>query len=220
MKAAPFLFACLLLSGCAAPPAATVVPDEEVRALMARGRGGPGAGRDRLRPGDERAHLGPAQRGPEPAADAADRHVRRLAHQDGLRPYAAAARRRRKARPRRAAPALLPRPLPAYDNRPYDFSDLAGDERWRRLIRRIPLAHASGFANFRWVEPDRKPRFHVDPGARYGYSAEGKAIPHDERSRPSAAGSMDTTIEDQARMWAGIVRGEGLSAASRAMLVR
>ena len=31
---------------------------------------------------------------------------------------------------------------------------------------------------------------------------------------------MDTTIADQARLRAGIVRGEGLSAASRALLVR
>jgi hypothetical protein len=31
---------------------------------------------------------------------------------------------------------------------------------------------------------------------------------------------MDTTIADQARMWAGIVRGDGLSAAARAELVR
>jgi hypothetical protein len=44
--------------------------------------------------------------------------------------------------------------------------------------------------------------------------------PHDERSSVSAAGSMDTTIADQARLWAGIVRGDGLSEASRAELVR
>lgn len=68
------------------------------------------------------------------------------------------------------------------------------------------LAHSSGFANFRWLEDDRKPRFHFEP--------------HDERSNVSAAGSMDTTIEDQARMWAGIVRGDGLSETARAELVR
>ena len=44
--------------------------------------------------------------------------------------------------------------------------------------------------------------------------------PHDERSSVSAAGSMDTSIADQARLWAGIVRGDGLSASSRAELVR
>lgn len=53
-----------------------------------------------------------------------------------------------------------------------------------------------------------------------GYGLDGTMEPHDERSGPSAAGSMDTTIADQARMWAGIVRGDGLSAASRAELVR
>jgi CubicO group peptidase (beta-lactamase class C family) len=167
---------------------------------------------------------------------------------------------------------LLPKPLPAYDKKPYDFSDLAGDERWRKLTPRILLTHASGFANFRWLEPDGKLRFHFDPGSRYGYSAEGMYIlqliveqglgldtgremqrrvfdrfgmpntsmqwrpdfaanladgytlegkmePHDERSRVSAAGSMDTTIDDQAKLWAGVVRGDGLSKASRAAMV-
>ncbi|MEM7016129.1 MAG: serine hydrolase domain-containing protein [Pseudomonadota bacterium] len=168
---------------------------------------------------------------------------------------------------------LLPRPLPEYKQRRNDFSDLAGDERWRSLTPRIILSHSTGFANFRWLEDDRKLRFHRDPGTRYGYSGEGFYIlqlaieqglgletgaamqkrifdrfgmtrtsmmwrpdfaenladgyaldgsmqPHDERSRPSAAGSMDTTIADQARMWAGIVRGEGLSTTARAELVK
>lgn len=165
--------------------------------------------------------------------------------------------------------SLLPRPLPEYD----DYRDLAGDDRWRALTPRILLNHASGFANFRWLEDDKRLRFHYQPGSRYGYSGEGFYIlqliiesglgldtgkemqsrvfdrfgmtrtsmswradfaenladgyradgsmePHDERSRASAAGSMDTTIADQARLWEGIVRGEGLSAASRAELVR
>ncbi len=164
---------------------------------------------------------------------------------------------------------LLPKPLPEYE----EYRDLAGDGRWRALTPRILLTHASGFANFRWLEPDRRLRFHFDPGARYGYSGEGFYVlqlvleeglgldvgremqtrvfdrfgmtrtsmawrpdfaanladgyaldgtmePHDERSRASAAGSMDTSIEDQARLWAGIVRGEGLSRSSRAELVR
>lgn len=167
---------------------------------------------------------------------------------------------------------LLPRPLPEYRDDD-DYSTLAGDERWRALTPRILLTHTSGFANFRWLEPDRRLRFHHDPGTRYGYSGEGFYIlqlileeglkldvgkemqrrvfdrfgmtntsmtwrpdfaanladgytadgamePHDERSRVSAAGSMDTTIADQAKLWAGIVRGDGLSAKSRAELVR
>ncbi len=168
---------------------------------------------------------------------------------------------------------LLPRPLPEYDDGDDDYSDLAGDERWRSLTPRILLTHTSGFANFRWLETDQRLRFHYGPGSRYGYSGEGFYIlqlileqglgldvgkemqirvfdrfgmtntsmswrpdfatnladgygldgtmePHDERSGVSAAGSMDTSIADQARLWAGIVRGDGLSAASRAELVR
>jgi CubicO group peptidase (beta-lactamase class C family) len=53
-----------------------------------------------------------------------------------------------------------------------------------------------------------------------GYGLDGSMEPHDERSGVSAAGSMDTSIADQARLWAGIVRGDGLSAASRAELIR
>ncbi len=164
---------------------------------------------------------------------------------------------------------LLPRPLPQYD----DYRDLAGDERWKALTMRVLLTHTSGFANFRWLERDRKLRFHHDPGARYGYSGEGFYIaqlileealhldvgaemqrrvfdrfgmtrtsmqwrpdfqanladgfmvdgtpePHDERSNVSAAGSMDTDIDDQARLWAGIVRADGLTAASRTEMMR
>ncbi|MES2899113.1 MAG: serine hydrolase domain-containing protein [Pseudomonadota bacterium] len=164
---------------------------------------------------------------------------------------------------------LLPRPLPSYP----DYADLAKDERWKKLTPRILLTHSTGFANFRWLEADKKLRFHFEPGQRYGYSGEGfyllqlivesglgldagkemqrrvfdrfnmpntsmkwrpdfnanladgygidgKFEPHDERSRVSAAGSMDTSIADQANMWAGIVRGDGLSKASRASLVK
>lgn len=53
-----------------------------------------------------------------------------------------------------------------------------------------------------------------------GYALDGTFEPHDERSNVSAAGSMDTTIDDQARMWAGILRGDDLSEKSRAELVR
>ena len=53
-----------------------------------------------------------------------------------------------------------------------------------------------------------------------GYGLDGAMEPHDERSHVSAAGSMDTSISDQARLWAAILRGDGLSEASRAELVR
>jgi hypothetical protein len=53
-----------------------------------------------------------------------------------------------------------------------------------------------------------------------GYGADGAFEPHDERSNVSAAGSMDTSIADQARLWAGIMRGDGLSQRARAELAR
>src|SRR4051794_788601 len=52
--------------------------------------------------------------------------------------------------------AYLPKPLPAYAR----YAGLAGDERWRRLTLRILLDHSSGFANFGFLEPDEKLRFH------------------------------------------------------------
>lgn len=53
-----------------------------------------------------------------------------------------------------------------------------------------------------------------------GYALDGAFEPHDRRDNVAAAGSMDTTIADQARLWAGVLNGEGLSRASRAELVR
>ncbi|WP_417470608.1 serine hydrolase domain-containing protein [Maricaulis sp.] len=53
-----------------------------------------------------------------------------------------------------------------------------------------------------------------------GYAMDGTFEPHDRRDWVSASGSMDTTIADQARMWAGLVRGEGLSAEARAERIR
>jgi len=53
-----------------------------------------------------------------------------------------------------------------------------------------------------------------------GYAFDGSLQAHERRFRVRAAGSMDTTIGDQARLWAGIMRGEGLSPASRAALVK
>lgn len=172
----------------------------------------------------------------------------------------------------------LPRPLTDYgsdeiEDRYARYSDLAGDERWRALTPRILLTHSSGFANFGFLEPDGKLRFHFDPGRRYAYSGdgimllqfvleeglgldvgaemqrrvfdrfgmsrtsmtwrpdfaanladgwteEGEPQPHDERSRTRAAGSMDTTISDVARLAAGVSRGEGLSMEMRTELTR
>ena len=168
----------------------------------------------------------------------------------------------------RSIATYLPKPLPEY---PF-YEALKGDDRWRKLTPRILLSHTSGLANFAFLEPDQKMRFHFDPGSRYAYSGEGIILlqfvletglglkvgdemqrrvfdrfemtrtsmmwradfaanladgygidgafaPHDQRSRPRAAGSMDTTIADFAKFLAGFSRGDGLSAKSRAEMV-
>jgi CubicO group peptidase (beta-lactamase class C family) len=53
-----------------------------------------------------------------------------------------------------------------------------------------------------------------------GWKADGSIEPHDERSKVRAAGSMDTSIADMARLAAGIARNEGLSPQSAAERVR
>jgi CubicO group peptidase (beta-lactamase class C family) len=72
----------------------------------------------------------------------------------------------------------LERPLPEYptENKYAPWADLAGDERWRSITARHALTHSIGFANFAFVEPDGKLRFHFDPGARYAYSGEGMIL--------------------------------------------
>jgi CubicO group peptidase (beta-lactamase class C family) len=48
-----------------------------------------------------------------------------------------------------------------------------------------------------------------------GWDIDGKPQPHDQRSRVRAAGSMDTTITDMAKMAAAMVRGFGMPASGR-----
>jgi CubicO group peptidase (beta-lactamase class C family) len=71
--------------------------------------------------------------------------------------------------------SYLEKPLPDYGNLSAygNWGDLRGDERWRRITARMVLNHATGFANFAFVEPDGKLRIHFDPGSRYAYSGEG-----------------------------------------------
>jgi CubicO group peptidase (beta-lactamase class C family) len=169
----------------------------------------------------------------------------------------------------RAISEYLPKPLPEYEF----YAALKADDQWRKLTARILLSHRSGLANFAFLEPDEKMRFHFEPGSRYAYSGEGIILlqfvletglglqvghemqrrvfdrfgmtrtsmmwrqdfaanaadgyaidgsytAHDQRSRPRAAGSMDTTIDDFAKFLAGFSRGEGLSVKSRAEMVR
>lgn len=52
-----------------------------------------------------------------------------------------------------------------------------------------------------------------------GYDQQGRLRPHVQRRRARLAGSLDSSLRDQARLWAALARGWGLSAASRAQLV-
>jgi CubicO group peptidase (beta-lactamase class C family) len=54
----------------------------------------------------------------------------------------------------------------------------------------------------------------------YGYTETGERIGFKRRKRPDAIGSLDTTLTDWSRFLAGVVRGDGLSRAARAAMVR
>ena len=58
------------------------------------------------------------------------------------------------------------------------------------------------------------------PNLADGWNDKGEPVEHDERSNVRVAGSMDTTIADLSTFIAALVRGDGLSAASRAELVK
>lgn len=70
---------------------------------------------------------------------------------------------------------MLPRPLPEYGNLDAygNWGDLGDDPRWKLITPRMVLNHSTGFANFSFLEPDRKLRIHFSPGSRYAYSGEG-----------------------------------------------
>jgi CubicO group peptidase (beta-lactamase class C family) len=53
-----------------------------------------------------------------------------------------------------------------------------------------------------------------------GWNDQGQPQEHDQRSKVRAAGSMDTTISDLAKFTAALVRGDGLSASSRAEMTK
>jgi CubicO group peptidase (beta-lactamase class C family) len=59
-----------------------------------------------------------------------------------------------------------------------------------------------------------------DTNVADGWNDQGEPLAHDQRKKVRAAGSMNTTISDLARFAAALVRGDGLSAASRAEMTR
>ena len=58
------------------------------------------------------------------------------------------------------------------------------------------------------------------PDLADGWNDKGEPGEHDERSKVRVAGSMDTTITDLSKFAAALVRGDGLSPASRAEMVK
>ena len=67
-----------------------------------------------------------------------------------------------------------------------------------------------------------QPGWHNDFAGNFadGWNDQGQPQDHDKRSKPRAAGSMNTTISDLAKFAAALVRGDGLSAASRAEMTK
>jgi CubicO group peptidase (beta-lactamase class C family) len=58
------------------------------------------------------------------------------------------------------------------------------------------------------------------PDIADGWNDKGQPQPHDQRSKVRVAGSMDTTITDLPKFVAALVRGDGLSKASRAEITK
>jgi CubicO group peptidase (beta-lactamase class C family) len=76
------------------------------------------------------------------------------------------------------------------------------------------------FDRFGMLNTDMQWRADFAENLADGYAMDGSFEPHDERSHVSASGSMDTTIADQARMWRGMMAGDGLSEEMRTQWAR
>ena len=69
-------------------------------------------------------------------------------------------------------------PKPIYEYTPTkkwhdNYSALKEDSLYKKITARMCLDHTTGFANWRWDEPDQKLRVNFTPGTRYSYSGEG-----------------------------------------------
>ena len=54
-----------------------------------------------------------------------------------------------------------------------DYTSLKEDLQYKKITARHCLSHSSGFANWRWYEPDQKLHVQFEPGTQYSYSGEG-----------------------------------------------
>lgn len=70
----------------------------------------------------------------------------------------------------------LPKPVYEYGKGTswnQDYTSLKEDDLYKKITARHCLSHSSGFANWRWYEPDQKLHVHFEPGSEYSYSGEG-----------------------------------------------
>jgi len=70
----------------------------------------------------------------------------------------------------------LPKPVYEYgkgNSWNQDYSSLKDEKQYEKITARHCLSHSSGFANWRWYEPDQKLHVHFEPGSQYSYSGEG-----------------------------------------------
>lgn len=81
------------------------------------------------------------------------------------------------------------------------------------------LTHAN-FARLGMTRTSLTWREGQDPNVADGWNDKGEPQPHSKRSKVRVAGSMNTTISDMAKFAAALVRGDGLTSASRAEMTK
>ena len=70
-------------------------------------------------------------------------------------------------------PQQLPKPWNEYEAYKDSASEIVKDPRWAKLTPRMCFSHTGGLLNIVWMqEPDKKLRFHFEPGDHYSYSGE------------------------------------------------
>ncbi len=70
-------------------------------------------------------------------------------------------------------PQQLPKPWTEYEAYKDSASEIVNDPRWAKLTPRMCLSHTGGLLNIvSMQEPDKKLRFHFEPGDHYSYSGE------------------------------------------------
>ena len=79
---------------------------------------------------------------------------------------------------------------------------------------------AANFARLGMTRTSLTWREGQDPNVANGWNEQGQPGIHSKRSKVRAAGSMNTTIADMAKFTAALVRGDGLSTASRAEMIK